>query len=72
VSGIYNTAIVKLDSLGNQMFAKYYTSQFVYYQGFTVDNSETYMYMVDSHSTSDFQITKANAVDGTINSVFET
>jgi hypothetical protein len=70
VSGSRHTAIVKLDSSGTQIYAKYYTSQWTLSYGFTVDNSETYMYLYDRGVTS-IEIVKANAADGTVDSVFE-
>jgi hypothetical protein len=65
-----DTAVVKLDSSGAKIFAKYYTSQQTVVNGFTVDNTETYMYLADSRMGG-IQIVKANAVDGTIASVVE-
>jgi hypothetical protein len=60
-----DTAVIKLDSSGNQIYAKYYTSQQTVVNGFAVDNSETFMYLADSRMGG-IQIIKANAVNGTI------
>jgi hypothetical protein len=65
-----DTAVIKLDSSGTKIYAKYYTTQQTVVDGFAVDNSETFMYLADSRIEG-IQIVKANAVDGTIASVAE-
>jgi hypothetical protein len=71
-TGINSTVILKLDSSGDQIYSKLYTSQQVYRSGFIVDNGENYMYMVDSEpEVTVLQIVKANAATGDVDSVFE-
>jgi hypothetical protein len=69
--GTESEAVVKIDSSGTQIYAKHYSGLSSNHKGFIVDNGENFMYLVDYAGISECQIVKADAADGTINSVFE-
>jgi hypothetical protein len=46
-SGI-NTAVIKFDPSDNQVWAQYYANQNTIRHEFTVDSTETYIYLADS------------------------
>jgi hypothetical protein len=69
-TGTIDTAVIKLDSSGTQVYAKYYVNQDTKSYGFAVDNAETYMYLMDSNGNG-IEIVKWNAGDGTIDSSYD-